>query len=221
MTREELFNAFREVASEEFAHIPNEEDIEYEFSEKFNRKMDKLFKKAKRGNIYPQARRSKKLITAAAAILIIFACLMSVGAAMESIISFVVEVFEDHIDLGFSGNVSYEIEYEYGFSEIPEGFELTVKDNAGGMVNTEYTNADTGDFIILTQSITDGDDISLDNEHGTITKELINGSETYIYESVIDDCIIAIMIKDNYSIMVDYYGKIEKDEFISLIESIK
>lgn len=221
MTREELFNAFREVASEEFAYIPNEEDIEYEFSEKFNRKMDKLFKKAKRGNIYPQARRSKKLITAAAAILIIFACLMSVSAVMESIISFVVEVFEDHIDLGFSGNVSYEIEYEYGFSEIPEGFELTVKDNAGGMVNTEYTNADTGDFIILTQSITDGNEISLDNELGTITKELINGSQAYIYENTLYNLFTAIMIKDNYSIMVSYNGKIEKDEFISLIESIK
>ena len=45
MTRTEVLNAFREVASEEFACIPDEENIIYEFSEGFNRKMAKLIKK--------------------------------------------------------------------------------------------------------------------------------------------------------------------------------
>ena len=38
MTREEFFSVLREAASEEFAHIPDEDEIEYEFSERFNKK---------------------------------------------------------------------------------------------------------------------------------------------------------------------------------------
>ena len=220
MTREELFNAFRQVASEEFAHIPNEEDIEYEFSERFNKKMDKLFKKIERNCTYPTVSLSKRILTIAAAILIIFAGLMSVSAIREPIVNFVLEFFEEHIDFGFSGDISQEIEYEYGFSKIPEGFELTVKNKEGGTVYTEYTNINTGDIIILTQSITDSDDISIDKEHGAITKEFIYGMEVYIYEHNSDDYINAIMTKENYSVMVVYYGDIEKEEFIDLVKSI-
>lgn len=36
MTREEAKKAFREIASEEFAHIPEENRIDYEFSERFD-----------------------------------------------------------------------------------------------------------------------------------------------------------------------------------------
>lgn len=39
MTREEAKKAFREVAAQEFAHIPEENEIEYEFSERFNEKI--------------------------------------------------------------------------------------------------------------------------------------------------------------------------------------
>ena len=221
MTREELFNAFREVASEEFAHIPNEEDIEYEFSERFNKKMDKLFKKIERNCNYPTVRPTKKIITVLAAILILFAGLMSVGAIREPIVNFVLDFFEDHIDFGFSGDISQEIEYEYSFSEVPEGFEQTVKNNEGGTIYTEYTNKNTGDIIILTQSITDSDDISVDKEHGTITKTFIEGMEVYVYEHHSDNYINAIMTKGNYSIMVIYYGDIKNEEFIGLVKSIK
>lgn len=220
MTREELFNAFREVASEEFAHIPNEDDIEYEFSERFNKKMDKLFKKIERNCTYPTIKPSKRILTVIAAILIIFACLMSVSAIREPIVNFVLGFFEDHIDFGFSGDVSEEIEYEYSLSEIPEGFELTVNNNEGGTVYTEYTNIKTGDIIILTQSITDSGDISVDKEHGTITKEFIDGMDVYIYEYNSNNYINAIMIKENYSVMIVYYGDIEKEEFIDLVKSI-
>ena len=221
MTREEFFSVLREAASEEFAHIPDEDEIEYEFSERFNKKMDKLFKKIERNCNYPTVRISKRIITVLAAILIIFAGLMSVSAIREPIVDFVLEFFEEHIDFGFSGDVSQEIEYEYGFSEIPEGFELTVKNNEGGTVYTEYTNTHTGDIIILTQSITDGDDISVDKEHGIITKEIVDGTEVYIYEHNSDDYFNAIMIKENYSVMLVYYGNIEKEAFIELVKSIK
>lgn len=221
MTREELFNAFREVASEEFAYIPNEEDIEYEFSERFNKKMDKLFKKIERNCTYPTVSLSKRILTIAAAILIIFAGLMSVSAIREPVVNFVLEFFEEHIDFGFLGDISQEIEYEYDFSEIPEDFELTVKNNEGGTVYTEYTNINTRDIIILTQSITDGNSLSVDNEHGKTTVEQIGKTQVFLYEGIEQDYFQANWVSETYSLILIYYGDIEKNAFLELVESIK
>ena len=45
ISREEFKAAFREVVSSEFAHIPTDESsIDFTFSEKFNKKMEKLIK---------------------------------------------------------------------------------------------------------------------------------------------------------------------------------
>ena len=45
MSREEFKAAFREVVSSEFAHIPTDESsIDFTFSEKFIKRMDKLIK---------------------------------------------------------------------------------------------------------------------------------------------------------------------------------
>ena len=221
MTREELFNAFRQVASEEFAHIPNEEDIEYEFSERFNKKMDKLFKKIERNCTYPTVRISKRIITVIAAVLIIFAGLMGVSAIREPIVNFVLEFFEEHIDFGFSGDISQEIEYEYSFSEIPEGFELVTKTCDYDIVYSEYKNETTGDEIVFKQTITDEKWISLDNKHGTTTIEFIDGVEIHIYEYDSGNYIHANWIKKSYSLFFAYYGDITKEEFIDLVKSIK
>ncbi len=210
MTREELFNAFRQVASEEFAHIPNEEDIEYEFSERFNKKMDKLFKKIERNCTYPTVRISKRIITVIAAVLIIFAGLMSVSAIREPIVNFVLEFFEEHIDFGFSGDVSQEIENEYSFSEIPNGFDLVTKTSDYDIVHSEYKNKNTGDEIVFTQTITDGLSLSVDNEHGTITNESINNVEVCVYKHENGKYIQANWTSQTYSLTLIYYGDIEK-----------
>ncbi len=221
MTREELFNAFREVASEEFAHIPNEEDIEYEFSERFNKKMDKLFKKIERNCNYPTVRPTKKIITVLAAILILFAGLMSVGAIREPVVNFIVEKYETFVEFFFSGDTSEQIEYEYGFSEIPKGFNLVNKISDYDIEYAKYKNEKTGDEIIFKQTITDSKSFSIDNEHGTNAPEYINGAEVYIYEHENGDYIHANWIKESYSLFLVYYGNIEKSDFIDLIKLIE
>lgn len=221
MTREEVFRAFREVASEEFSHIPNEEDIEYEFSERFNKKMDKLFKKIERNSTHTVSKLPKRILVVAAAIVIILAGLMSVGAIREPIVNFIVEIFNNSIDFNFSGDTSKKIEYEYSFSKIPKGFEEISKTSDDGVVYTEYKNAETDELIILDQSVTDGSWITVDNEHGTISVEMIDGIETYIYTNENGEKIQAIWIEETYYLILTYYGDIEKDEFIELIKTIE
>lgn len=221
MTRTEVLNAFREVASEEFIHIPNEEDIKYEFSEKFNKKMTKLLRKAEHKAIHRSAKISKRIIAVAAAIVIILAGLMSVSAIREPIVKYVIELFDNSMGFSFSGDTSETIEYVYGFSEIPEGFDLINKMSDYDIEYTKYKNRKTGDEFIFKQTITDQKLISIDNEHGTITTEIIDNTEVYVYENENGGYIHANWIKDTYSLFLVYYGNIEKDDFIELIKSIK
>ncbi len=221
MTREELFNAFREVASEEFAYIPNEEDIEYEFSERFNKKMDKLLKKIERNCTYTSVSTKRRIVTVVAAILIIFAGLMSVSAIREPIVIFVLEFFEEHIDFGFWGDISQEIEYEYSFSKIPEGFELATQTSDYDIVYYEYKNETTGDEIVFTQTITDGLSLSVDNEHGKTSVEQIGETQVFLYDGIEQDYFQANWISEKYSLVLIYYGDIEKEAFLELVKSIK
>lgn len=221
MTREELFDAFREVASEEFAHIPDEKDIEYEFSKRFKKKMDKLFKKIEHNCNYPRIRFSKKLLIIAAAILIIFASLMSVSAIRKPVVSFIVKKYETFIEFFFSGDTSEQIEYKYGFSRIPEGFDLATQISEYDMEYTKYKNEKTGDEFIFKQTITDQKSLSIDNEHGTTTTVIINGIEVHIYKHENGDYIHANWIKESYSMFLAYYGNIEENDFIDLIKLIE
>ena len=41
MSKDDFKNAFREVISKEYSHIPSEEEIDFEFSDRFNKKMQK------------------------------------------------------------------------------------------------------------------------------------------------------------------------------------
>lgn len=221
MTKEELFNAFREVASEEFAHIPDEDDIDYEFSERFNKKMDKLFKRIERNCSYPTDSLLKRIIAVSAAILIVFAGLMSVSAIRKPVVNFVLEFFEKYIDFGFSGDVSQEIEYEYGFSEIPEGFELITKISDYDIAYCEYKNKSTDAEIIFEQTISDGKWISVDNEHGKTTIEQIGKTQVFLYEGIEQNYYQANWTIQTYSLTMIHYGDIEKDAFLDLVESIK
>lgn len=221
MTREEVLRAFREVASEEFAHIPKEEDIEYEFSEHFNKKMDKLLRKIEHNSVYPTLKLSKRILTVVAAILILLAGLMSVSAIREPVVNFIVKEYETFMEFFFSGDTSERIEYEYVLSEIPEGFDLVTQTSDYDVVYAEYKNETTGDEIVFSQAVTDDLALSIDNEHGTISNELVNDTEVCIYEHENGKYFQANWTLQTYSLTLTYYGNIEKDAFLELVESIK
>ena len=88
-------------------------------------------------------------------------------------------------------------------------------------MHSEYKNETTGDEIVFTQAITDGLSLSVDNEHGTITNESINNVEVCVYKHENGKYIQANWTSQTYSLTLIYYGDIEKDEFLKLIESIE
>ncbi len=221
MTRCEAIKAFRQVASEEFAHIPRESEIEYEFSERFNMKMEKFFGEVEYDNTYHLSKAKRTSFALAVAIIMLFAGLISVSAIREPIVNFIIEQYETFIEFSFSGDTSKSIEYEYTFSSLPDGFEEIVRQVSDGSIYKEYLNEETAELISLHQTVTEENKINLNNEQGEIITESINGSQVYIYKHKNNGYIQANWISKTYSMILTYHGDMKTEEFISLIEQIE
>ena len=222
ITESEFDRAFREAVSSEFKDVPlNEEEIDYTFSHKFNKKMDKLICSEKKSYWRFVNTAYKKAILVAVIIAIMLSCVLSVSAIRKSIINFIVEIYETHFSFKIDGEGTNEILYEYKFSSIPEGFEETnVLDTPAG-IEHEYTN-DIGEIIELTQGVTDGFGSTIDNEHGTLNEITVKNFNVYIYVHESGKFTSARWTtEDGYALTLSYYGEIDIDTMITLIESIE
>lgn len=222
ITESEFDRAFREAVASEFKDVPlNEEEIDYTFSHKFNKKMDKLICSEKKSYWRFVNTAYKKAILVAVIIAIMLSCVLSVSAVRKSIINFIVEIYETHFSFKIDGEGANEILYEYKFSSIPQGFTETNVLKDPGKIEHEYTN-DIGEKIELTQDITDGFVLKIDNEHGTLSEILVKNVKVYIYVHESGEFTSAQWTtEDGYALTLSYYGKTDIDTMIALIESIE
>lgn len=183
MTRSEFNMAFSTVIAEEFANIPDESEIEVEFSDEFNRKMQELIDSigANNGQEPKNDRKSrlniKGLIALAATLALLLAGLVSVNATGNPIANFIVKTYENFKEILFTGDGAAEIDHVYAFTEVPEGFTETERMLNDDMSFVRYENNDTGAVIELRQSITNDASFALDSEKSS-TKALVhNGRE--------------------------------------------
>lgn len=75
------------------SNLKSEDEIEWEFSEKFESSMNKLIKKNNHIQLSTRRAVRKGLLAAIIALIVAFTGLMSVSATRESIIEFVKKVF--------------------------------------------------------------------------------------------------------------------------------
>lgn len=221
MTESDIIKAFRVSQTEEFKSIPEESEIEHIFSESFNRKMTKLLEKVEYNGTHCLSRTKKRIISAVLAMIIIIASIMSVGAVRDAAVCFVTDVMSGEINYEFDGDKTLYIEREYYLTLVPEGFEKIVSKSDTGNIYTEYENKTTGEQILFRQSVTDGTEISVENENGKNTIEVIDGKKIHFYESQSDDYFNVYWIDDGYSFCLIYYGEIEGEELTEMIMSVK
>lgn len=189
--------ALREVVSREFADIPqHENEIAYKFSDGFTRRMNKLTK-AEKSRFW---RMTNTIPTRAA------------------VVDFIKETYENCIHL-FTGEAgSKKISKHYILTELPEGFVETKTDDSDASFVVVYQN-EKGDKIILSQNITEGHWIDIDNEYGNISEIDISGIKVTLYE--FDDCIVAVWIQDQYAFNLTVYGEYNIELIIRMIEAIR
>ncbi len=106
MTRAEAFEIFRYYASKEFEDIPkNDSEIDYEFSDEFKRKMDRLLKKISYGQQRDVTPALRKALIAAAVLIITVVGILSISAIRRPAVEFVQEIYRE-----FKEIISYQKE---------------------------------------------------------------------------------------------------------------
>ena len=173
-------SAFMEAEKINYLSYKSENNIDYDFSEKFKTKMNKLISKDNRMNLHIRRRISRALIAAIIAIIIMFTGLMSVSATRKAFF----EILENFGISGVQVLLSEEstppidrIETAYTLSGLPEEFELSILQLEETSVFIVWKN-EAGEEISFMQTPLDGDQ-SIDTEHGfEIIK--INGYNAYL-----------------------------------------
>lgn len=226
MTRSEFNETFRSVISEEFADIPPESEIQYEFSKEFLDKMQKLINGTEDDTHKAQKKHRssvaiKRIVALAAALIVLFAGIMSVGAVREPVVNFIVKTYEGFKRVLFSGDSLTEIDHVYAFAEVPEGFVETQRISNKEMNLVRYENGETDAVIVISQSITTNYSFSLDSENGEIKTFDTNGKEVKIYCAESQTLYSAFWVEDTYIMELTYSGETDTSELLRLINTIK
>lgn len=177
MTKSEVLNAFREVASEEFAHIPDEKDIEYIFSENFKKKMKKLLKKTENSATYAPSKFFKSFLAIAAAFAIILTAVVFLrkeanNPAIEPISQ--TKEYSSHfadIYIDYSSDAGFGYKYCY-FSDSMSGDVGIANEDGSILLNPAYVSvhAVSKDRFIARKFVDQSPHSALVNENG---KEII------------------------------------------------
>lgn len=219
ISKAQFKEAFREVISSEFSHIPkNENEIEYEFSERFNKRMTKLINSQKKTYYKLINTAAKRVAIIFVLILTMFTAAFSVKAIREPIIEFVKQIYETFVHYSVDGDTNDKIEKEYSLKFVPDRFEQTdiiINDNS---INTTY-ESQTADRILFSQMTTKTHSGHfVDNETGDIHSENIDGIEVEFKEWHTTKS--AIWIENGYVFAIDCYGEISFDEIKQMIASL-
>ena len=220
MNREEFKAAFREVVSSEFAHIPTDESsIDFTFSEKFNKKMEKLIKSQRKpywNFISTVSRRAAVIIVA---IITLVTAAFSVKAIREPIIKFIKQVYESFTHYSFEGDTVEIITKEYTITQMLDGYEQFDKLTSENTIATTYKNK-LGDTIIFTQMTTEYSiGYFVDNESGEQYTETVDDIEIEFKEWY--DTKTAIWANDGYVFSIDCIGNISFEDIKQIIRTIK
>ena len=220
MTKQEVFEAFREVASEEFADIPAEEDIHYEFSPRFNKKMKAISRRLEYGD-RRRFKLSRRAIAAIAAILILLiGGAITAGAGWDTLVKIVTGQEKGGDRFTFYGQHMEQIEKEYKLTYIPDGFVKTEERNEKNCISVVYENRTTGDRMKLEQSV-GSRDMKVDNECGKTVETYFAGKLRYIYRRHDGSSVYIFWIEGAYIMDFDYMGDISDEELVKILESIE
>lgn len=226
MTRSEFNMAFSTVIAEEFANIPDESEIEVEFSDEFNRKMQELIDSIGANNDQqPKSCRKsrlniKGLIALAATLALLLAGLVSVNATGNPIANFIVKTYENFKEILFAGDGAAEIDHVYAFTEVPEGFTETERVLNDDMSFMRYENNETGAVIELSQTTINDNSFVLDYENGNTKTFRFADKEVKVYDGEFETC-CAFWLEDTYNMKLTYLGSAKSEDLIKMINMVE
>ena len=216
-TKEQISQAFIEVLNE---RVPDLSEIpDHVFSERFEKKMDRLIRREAAHPWAVSHTLARNLIAAAIVIILLYIMCMSVGAIRNSIFKFFQQHFEAHDDVIFEMPKKMGIEQEYVITNLPEGFLLKEEEKSDIDILRNYEN-EQGDLISLNQELSYKDGIALDNEHSQYNVMEIDGHG--IFRSTSKEMVTLVWDQNGYNVFrILKWKNVSIDDAITTFRSIR
>lgn len=217
-----LQEAFREAARREFAAVPDETELDYVFSRKFERRMRRIIRAQVHGYWHMVNTLGKRIAIAAAILVMLLTSVMAIKPIRERVIKFFVDVYEDYFEISFGEEVRGDLSTSqipmarYTFSELPQGYYEEEHTEIDPSLWTTWRN-DEGYGIVLQQEVgTQNITIDYGNKQLTIIEhnELIiafqkqNGTSSYVWN------------QNGYTFYLTIYEDIPITQVLDLIDSL-
>ncbi|MBE3592434.1 MAG: DUF4367 domain-containing protein [Thermoanaerobacter sp.] len=203
----------------EIETLPTDDEIEYEFSNQFKRKMKKLIRQSKtRSPVGAMAFLRRRAGAFVAAIIILFAFAMSVSAVRAAVFEFITEVYEKFTHIFFNESQSSQDAADgfaiYEPAYIPEGFKLVNK-NTDGLVLLEYEKEN--DFISYSQQCLENVSININTEGVKLEELEFKGLPAKYYSN--QGVQNLLWYDDKYMYMVS--STLDRDIVFKIAESVE
>lgn len=203
----------------EIETLPADDEIEYEFSNEFKRKMKKLIRQSKtRSPVGAMAFLLRRAVVFVAAIIILFASAMSVSAVRVAVFEFITEVYEKFTHIFFN-EIRSSQDAAHGFAiyeptYIPEGFKLVNK-NTDDLVLLEYEKEN--DFISYSQQCLENVSININTEGVKLEELEFKGLPAKYYSN--QGVQNLLWYDDKYMYMVS--STLDRDIVFKIAESVE
>ncbi|MGI6166691.1 MAG: DUF4367 domain-containing protein [Eubacteriales bacterium] len=210
--------AFRQVASEEFRNVPEENMVEWTFSSQFEKKMSKLIRKEKCFAWKYVNTAKKRLVVAAVIIAALCAAACGITPIRTKVVNFFRRVYETSINVTFVGDKVDSIEYKYTFSYVPEGFRKVCEYSDITRYYVEWKD-NNDNRIQYTQSAISEADIYIDKENIKHHVIVINGKIINVYTS--GNVTVAEWVENQYFFTILITGDCPTSVLKKIIGSLK
>lgn len=162
-----------EAEERELSELPDIEAMNEEFhpSERFQRKMAALLRKAERRSTYKKAKATAKrvFLAMAVSVSVLFCCLLPAKAVREAVVTTLIEWHDKFVSVIFSseGSTAQGSLPNISLGYIPEGFTEEVSTNDGERYYAYFSGPDNASYFVNVIPIEKSQAFYSDNEHTT------------------------------------------------------
>lgn len=162
----------------EFRYVPDEDDIEYEFSGKYLKAKERLLKKLDRSYWKYVNTAAKKAAVILITLIIAFSSLMTVDAFRETFVNFIITIYKNFTQIEEDLKTEEHIKTYYSFEKLPKSYtKVDVQYNKATYFQIWDNNALKP--ISLNQVPTHTSN-QFDSEHGELSEAIINDTPCLI-----------------------------------------
>lgn len=218
ISKAEFKNAFREVMAREYEEIPEEENsIAYCFSERFEKRMEKLIRSQKKSYWCYVNTAGKRVAVVALICLMLFTTACGIKPVREAVAGFIRNIYERFSVVFVESAVKDSISYVYRIERLPEGYEEVDSFQNLHMNVTTYEDK-AGNVISFVQSIRHNG-FYVDTEGVETYAVTVDEKDVLVYED--RDYTIAIWVQDGYFMHLECFGQVDIETIELIIGSIR